>query len=461
MPRRHGLVKGMLARLSFWSVDRIDDRISSILGTRLKGFQVFTKEFPHYRFVDLFRATEKSFERFSEISIVQSEHSQEDLNSILNAGRPNWVTRQFKPSKLISWPVDYDEEKSLPDDCFWICKKSLVQAEEQIIVRLRFDTFRGKTVLEVASRSGRAAESFLKSIVGGSVERSIYRNKILELAYEAGTKDQYGDVESPPQLRVLFKTIDAVNDEDIIIAEDVRAILWRNVIDLHHRREVLKAHHVPVRRGVLLYGPPGTGKTFACRYLCGKLPQVTRIIVTGSALLQVSSVFSLARLLQPSLVILEDVDLVFSSREINLYSSVLGDMLDQMDGLRPYEDIGFVLTTNAIDRMEAAIKDRPGRISQCIHFGPPEPELRRRYLLHYLGAYDISNLDADKLVRDSRGATQAFLKEWVHRSVQIACERVQSMDQTLDLTNDDFAAAMSEIRKFSEGDTGRIIGFHS
>ena len=451
----------MLARLSIWSVDRIDDRIASILGMRLKGFQVFTRELPHYRFVDLYRATEKLFERLGEISIVQSEHSQEDLNSILNADRPNWVTRQFKPSKLISWPVNYDQEKSLPDDCFWICKKSPSYAGEPIIVRLRFDAFRGKSILEVASRVGVVAESVLESIVSGSVERSIYRNKILALAFEAGTKDQYGDVESPPQLRILFKTIDAVEDEDIIIAEDVRAILWRNVIDLHHRRQVLKAHHVPVRRGVLLYGPPGTGKTFACRYLCGKLPDVTRIIVTGSALLQVSSVFSLARLLQPSLVILEDVDLVFSSREINLYSSVLGDMLDQMDGLRPYEDIGFVLTTNAIDRMEAAIKDRPGRISQCIHFGPPEPELRRRYLLHYLARYEISNLDADKLVRESRGATQAFLKEWVHRAVQIACERLLSIDQSVELANDDFAAAMSEMRKFSEGATGRIIGFHS
>ncbi len=459
LTRRRGSLKAKLARLSIWSVDRIDDRISSILGTRLKGFQVFTKEFPHYRFVDLYNATEKSFAQLGEVSMVQSEHSQEDLNGILNAGRPNWVTRQFKPAKSISWPVDYDEEKSLPDDCFWICKNNLAQPEVPVVARLRFDAFRGKSILEVASRVGRVAESCLESIVSGGVERSIYRNKILELAYEAGTKDQYGDVESPPQLRVLFKSIDAVNDEDIIIGEDVRAILWRNVIDLHQRREILKAHHVPVRRGVLFYGPPGTGKTFACRYLCGKLPNVTRIIVTGSALLQVSSVFSLARLLQPSLVILEDVDLVFSSREINLYSSVLGDMLDQMDGLRPYEDIGFVLTTNAIDRMEAAIKDRPGRISQCIYFGPPEPDLRSRYLLHYLARYDISNLDADKLVRDSRGATQAFLKEWVHRSVQIACERVLSINQAVELTNDDFAAAMNEMRKFSEGETGRIIGF--
>jgi hypothetical protein len=78
--------------------------------------------------------------------------------------------------------------------------------------------------------------------------------------------------------------------------------------------------------------------------------------VAGNALLQVRSVFHLARMLQPSLVVLEDVDLIFSSREINLYSSVLGELLNQMDGLRPHEDVGVVLTTNAIDRVEAAIR---------------------------------------------------------------------------------------------------------
>jgi SpoVK/Ycf46/Vps4 family AAA+-type ATPase len=163
---------------------------------------------------------------------------------------------------------------------------------------------------------------------------------------------------------------------------------------------------------------------------------------------------------QPSLVILEDVDLVFASREVNLYSSVLGELLDQMDGLRPYEDISFVLTTNAIDRMESAIKDRPGRISQCIFFGPPQPELRRRYLLHYLRHYDASQLSLDGLVRESEGATQAFLKEWVHRAVQIALERLDQSDSELELRNDDFRHAMDEMRRFSEGSTGRIIGFH-
>lgn len=306
---------------------------------------------------------------------------------------------------------------------------------------------------------GTAGETCFEQILSRSIEHSIYRNRILELSYEAGTKDEFGDVERPERLRLLFKPEEPIQDSDVVIDDAAREILWRNVVDLHHRRDLLKAHRVPIRRGVLLYGPPGTGKTFACRYLCSKLPKTTRVIVTGTALQQVNAIFSVARMYQPSLVVLEDVDLVFATREINLYSSVLGDLLDNMDGLRPHEDIGFVLTTNAIDRMESAIKDRPGRISQCIYFGPPSPSLRHRYLEHYLRYYSIASLDLDKLVADSDGATPAFLKEWIHRAVQMALERVSEADELI-LRSEDFTHAMSEMKRFSEGSTARIIGFH-
>ena len=276
----------------------------------------------------------------------------------------------------------------------------------------------------------------------------------------SGIQDEFGDLEKIDRFRILFKDVKPVADEDLIVDDEVREILQRNVIDLHTRRDILKQHGVPVRRGVLLYGPPGTGKTFGCRYVCGKLDDVTKIMVTGTALAQVKAIFMLARMLQPSLVIFEDVDLVFTSREVNLYSSLLGDLLDQMDGLRPFEDISFLLTTNSIDRMEAAIKDRPGRISQCIHFGPPNPPLRRRYLQRYLREYDNLKVELDDLVDMSDGTTQAFLKEWVHRATQIATERLESGEDELSLQLPDFSEAMDEMKQYSSGSTGQIVGFH-
>jgi AAA+ superfamily predicted ATPase len=451
----------LIARVFPQVVQNIDDRLARELGyPSMASFGVHTKEFPHYRFVDLYRTVEEYCKSRSEVMTIDSEQ-EEDLNSLLHGKRKKYISRRIKRSRNTAWPVGPAEEVYLPVDRFWLCKPSTPQSRDRLIFRLRYDEVLAKATLEVASEDPSFGESCLTRLAARSVENSVYRNRLLELTFESGAKDQYGDIERTERFRVMFKATEPVGDEDIVIDEEVRETLRRNVIDLHLKRDMLKAHHVPIRRGVLLYGPPGTGKTFACRYLCGKLPNITRIVATGAALLQVNSIFSLARTLQPSLVILEDVDLVFSSREVNLYSSVLGDLLDQMDGLRPHEDIGFILTTNSIDRMEAAIKDRPGRISQCIYFGAPKAELRKRYLLHYLQRYKTSALDVDKLVAESDGATQAFLKEWVHRSVQIATERLASQYVELELQNEDFREAMREMRRFSEGSTGRIIGFHT
>ena len=60
---------------------------------------------------------------------------------------------------------------------------------------------------------------------------------------------------------------------------------------------------------------------------------------------------------------------------------------------------------------------------------------------------------------DSDGATQAFLKEWVHRSVQVGSERLSESGEKLSLKDSDFLTAFSEMRRFSEGTTGSIIGF--
>ena len=57
--------------------------------------------------------------------------------------------------------------------------------------------------------------------------------------------------------------------------------------------------------------------------------------------------------------------------------------------------------------------------------------------------------------------SRKITKEWVHRAVQIALERLDQLNSQLELQNNDFRQAMDEMRRFSEGSTGRIIGFHS
>jgi ATP-dependent 26S proteasome regulatory subunit len=76
----------------------------------------------------------------------------------------------------------------------------------------------------------------------------------------------------------------------------------------------------------------------------------------------------LARLLQPAMVVIEDVDLIARDRgEMGgpCEEVLLNKLLNEMDGLREDADILFVLTINRPQELESALAGRPGRIEQA------------------------------------------------------------------------------------------------
>jgi hypothetical protein len=222
-------------------------------------FHVHTRELPHYRFVDLYRAVDAFCQGYGDVRTVASEH-EEDLNSLLHGKRRQWPSRRLKRARYIAWPSGPRTEVSLPVDHFWLCRTHSETVAERVILHLRYNVLRERAILEAATEQAQMAETCLNTIVEQSARASIYRNQLLALTYEADVKDEYGDIERVDRLRVLFKEDEPVDDDDIVIDDEVRDMLWRNVIDVFTKCALLKAYHVPVRRGVLLYGPPGTGK---------------------------------------------------------------------------------------------------------------------------------------------------------------------------------------------------------
>ena len=433
----------------------IDRRLHVEVGRgAIARYVVSQKDLPAFRFVDLYRAIDTHLAPVDDVRSIESDNS-ESLNKLLHGPGNRWDSRRITKSPRTAWTVGPDEEVFLPIDRYWIFPEGAASA--RAIIRLRYDREHETAVLALAGIDSDRVDALLKRLIADSIATSIYRERLLTLSFESGARDQFGDVEKAERLRVSFAVAAPVSRREFVVDQELHKLLWRNVVDLHERRQVLKTHGVPIRRGVLLYGPPGTGKTFACRYLCGQLPDTTRIVVAGSALNRIGQLFDFARTYQPSLVILEDVDLAFAARDISLYSSSLGDLLDRMDGLRPSDDVGVILTTNSIERLEAAIKDRPGRISQCVYFGPPGDTLRRRYLEQYAREYDCAATDVERLVAMSDGATLAFIKEWVHRTVQIATEDLDG-EAPLRLSQDDFQEAFDEMKRAGDS-SARIVGF--
>ena len=102
------------------------------------------------------------------------------------------------------------------------------------------------------------------------------------------------------------------------------------------------------------------------------------MILTGGGMGSIEAACHLARLLEPTTVILEDVDLIGTERENQTVgaNALLFELLNQMDGLNDDCDVLFVLTTNRPDVLEPALSARPGRIDQALEVPLPDADCR-------------------------------------------------------------------------------------
>ena len=136
------------------------------------------------------------------------------------------------------------------------------------------------------------------------------------------------------------------------------------------------------------------------------------MLLTGGGLGMVRAACSLARMLQPSVVILEDVDLVAQHRMYSDYGNpLLFDVLNEMDGMDEDADVAFLLTTNRADLLEPALAARPGRIDLAVEVPLPDDDARRRLFELYARGVDIRVDDVASVVRATRGVTASFMKE--------------------------------------------------
>jgi hypothetical protein len=435
----------------------VDNRIGKVVGITSE-FSVYTKTLPGYRFVDVFNAAEHYAESLA-AERLESQHA-EALAQIMNGDFFSEPHRHVKPAEYRSRSIDVGQEGFFPSDVFWLARPG--SSTSVGVVRVRTLDYSNEVSIEIAAKNAADAESAIAAILQRSARHSIYKNRTIEISFQQEVRDEYGSVEMRERVDPIFLSLPPVTESDIILDDETYEILRRTVIDFHRRRETLVGLGLPARRGVLFYGPPGTGKTYTSRFLSNELGTATTIITSGMSLLHVRSVCNIGRMLQPSVIVLEDVDLVYSQRETNAYSTALGELMDVLDGFQADDEIIFILTTNSIERVEAAIRERPGRISQCVYFGAPTADLRKRYLRSLLAPFDQSSLDLDQIVKNTEGATQAFLKELVFRSIQFASEHSEATSPgQLGLSNLDFDNALTEMRK-SAGHAGEaIIGFHT
>jgi hypothetical protein len=254
---------------------------------------------------------------------------------------------------------------------------------------------------------------------------------------------------------VSFLPRQVVAAQDVVLPDGVLEHIEQHIIGIADwSRELLTAGQ-HLKRGLLLHGPPGTGKTHTVRYLTGRLADCTVILLTGLSIRFIDQAAALARRLQPSVVVLEDVDLVALDRDYAPGGQpLLFSLLEAMDGVGTDADVTFVLTTNRADVLEVALADRPGRIDLAVEIPRPDARCRERLLRVY--ARDLTvEADLAEVAAQTEGITASFIKEMIRRTVLVS---LRAGERPPVLRGSHFAEVLAEMNGERQALTRSLLG---
>jgi hypothetical protein len=308
---------------------------------------------------------------------------------------------------------------------------------------------RPRVAIQVVSTDPRRAPRAAEEIRAAALEHNVFRGQVLSFGQEVfGSGETFLHFHRRPQLRA----------DQLILPPGTLAEVERQVVEVARHKDRLLAAGQHLKRGVLLYGPPGVGKTHTVRFLVSNLLDTTVLQLTGGALHLIAEACSVARALQPAMVVVEDVDLIAEERDMHGGPHpLLFQLLNEMDGLAEDADVVFVLTTNRPDLLEPALAARPGRVDQAVALELPDIAARRALFELYRGSLEVDTARLNDVLARTEGVTASFLKELLRRAALLAATRTPEAGQ-LSVSADDLEAALDELLDTRNAMTRSLLG---
>lgn len=302
-------------------------------------------------------------------------------------------------------------------------------------------------LVEVMAPDLPVAERFLGDLREGMRAKNVFRGHAISLTN--GRND----------LTVKFHRLPRIDRDSIILPEGLLARIERLTIEFGRQSRRLQEAGRHLKRGLLLHGPPGTGKTLTIMYLASAMRDRTALLLTGRGLGMIGQTCAMARALQPSIVILEDVDLIAEERtKGGCATPLLFELLNEMDGLSDDVDVLFLLTTNRPDLLEPALASRPGRIDQAIEIPVPDETCRRRLFELYGRGLTLEVENMPQFIARTQGASAAFIRELLRKAALFA---TGSGNGDLVVRDEHLDAALHELVVQGGELTRSLLGFQS
>uniref|UniRef100_A0A4D5RAF3 vesicle-fusing ATPase n=1 Tax=Scolopendra viridis TaxID=118503 RepID=A0A4D5RAF3_SCOVI len=228
-------------------------------------------------------------------------------------------------------------------------------------------------------------------------------------------------------------------------------VKWSDVAGLDAAKEALKeAVILPIKfphlftgkrtpwKGILLYGPPGTGKSYLAKAVATEANNSKFFSVSSSDLVSkwlgeseklVKNLFTLARENKPSIIFIDEIDSLCSSRSDNESESarrIKTEFLVQMQGVgNDTEGILVLGATNIPWVLDAAIRRR---FEKRIYIPLPEEHARTHMFKLHLGntPHCLSEEDLKELGRKTDGYSGADISIVVRDALMQPVRKVQT-----------------------------------
>lgn len=186
--------------------------------------------------------------------------------------------------------------------------------------------------------------------------------------------------------------------------------------------QAMRDEKIPLKRAVLAYGPFGTGKT--------STGQLTAEIATDNGWTFISAkpgrdkiedVLRTARLYQPAVVFVEDIDNATNSGE----DDDVTKLLDAFDGITAKGgELMILMTTNHIDRIHRGML-RPGRLDAVIEIAALDRPGVERLIKAVVDSSKLDkDVDYDLVWASMVGFLPAFIREAINRAVMFSINRL-------------------------------------
>jgi cell division protease FtsH len=254
---------------------------------------------------------------------------------------------------------------------------------------------------------------------------------------------------------------------DIAGADEAKQEL-REVVEFLSAPKRFRRLGARVPKGILLHGPPGTGKTLLAKAVAHEsganfFSQSAAAFVemfAGLGAARIRRLFGVARKHAPCIVFIDEVGGQRGADISGERDQTLNQLLVEMDGFQTTQDVVVIAASNLLEKLDPALL-RPGRFDRQIFVAPPDVDGREGILRVHTRGKPLSDVDLDKVARQTSGLTGADLANICNEAAIFAARRAADV-----ITAADFDAALERVvagmqsRRTLNAHEKRVVAFH-